>query len=377
MSENPFFNKIYGQKKVKDLLNEFIRSGKIPHALLFNGSDGIGKDFFAIKFAQAVNDEFTSGEYFGKDSLTKIEHLEEPFIKYIIPLPRTKNETDTTGPTEKFSEDEIELLREELNKKIENPYYRISIPRANNIKISSIRDINKFISLDFSEVKYRVIIISNAHLMNEEAQNALLKNLEEPPENVIFILTTSQPSRLRETILSRCWKINFDPLNDEDLVNILVDYYDLDRNLAEVIAPFAEGSTNTAIKLSEMDFVNLQEKVISVLRYSLGKKYYSAFQELNSIIGDETAENTQIVLKMILTWINDLTKFRYNSNNFLFKDHLETLQKFNTKFPETDLTQITYELDRLVTLIKRNVNINLISSNLIFQLSKIVISKSS
>ena len=65
--------------------------------------------------------------------------------------------------------------------------------------------------------------------MNTEAQNALLKNLEEPPEGVIFILCTSSPEKLRETIRSRCWRINFQPLDDNQLYEILVEKFALLR----------------------------------------------------------------------------------------------------------------------------------------------------
>jgi len=373
---NQFLNQIYGHSKAKDLLSGFLASGKIPHALLFSGIDGIGKDHLAIRFAQAINSNGIKDSASLKIITSKINNLEEPFIKYIIPLPRAKNETNETGPTEKFSEDEIELLREELQKKINNPYYKFILPKANNIKISSIRDINKFLSFDFSELKFRVIIISDAHLMNEQAQNALLKNLEEPPVNVIFILTTSQPSMLRETILSRCWRINLEPLSDENLIAVLTEHFTMDNKLAETIAPFAGGSTQTAIRLSEMDFNNMREKTISILRYSFGMKFHSAFEVLNTILADEPAQNLQVIIKMIMTWINDLNRFRHNVNTFFYKDHLDTLQKFHQKFPDRELNDLTFQLDNLSTLLKKNIHINLLTSNLVFELSNIITAKS-
>ena len=147
--------------------------------------------------------------------IKRIEQLSEPYIKYIIPLPRGKGESDSTSPTEKLTPDEIDLIKEQL-------------PKANNIKISSIRNIKKYLSLDYSEFAQRFIVISDSHLMNEEAQNALLKNLEEPPENVIFILCTSQVSKLRRTITSRCWRINFDPLSEQEISEILKKYFHFD-----------------------------------------------------------------------------------------------------------------------------------------------------
>ena len=239
-----FFDDIHGQVRVKNILSNFHSTSKIPHALLFTGFEGIGKEAIAIRFAQLVNSVLLDGNE--KDRVLKlISKLSEPYIKYILPLPRGKNETEADGPIDKLSQDEIELLREELQKKIDNPYYIISLHRANTIKINSIREIKKDLSLDFSDIAYRFIIITSSHLMNEAAQNALLKNLEEPPRGVIFILITSYPQRLRETIRSRCWNINFDPLSLDDIVNILVENFKVDIKSAELAAPFSGGSVST------------------------------------------------------------------------------------------------------------------------------------
>lgn len=360
-----YLDKIAGQPKVKKILSGFIHSSKIPHAILFSGNVGVGKDAAAIKFAQALN------EHSDPILLKKIEQLTEPYIKYIVPLPRGKYETESDSPTEKLGKDEIELLQQELSVKIQNPYHKIALPKANNIKINSIRDINKFLSLDFTDLKYRVILISQAHNMNEEAQNALLKNLEEPPDNVVFILATAYPSRLRETVRSRCWKINFDPLKDEDVVKILCEYFLQDEDLAIAVAPFANGSVITALELAQLDFINLKEKIISFLRFSLGKRFNSALEELNSIFSEQRPENIQLIVKMILTWLNDLYKYRSGMNVFFYSDHLETLKKFNSKYPAINLLEAVKNIDKLSTIVKNNVNQNLLSVNLIYEISAI------
>ena len=363
-----FLNEIIGQSKAKNLLTQFINASKIPHALIFTGAEGVGKENAAIKFAQAVN--FDTGNQNNLIS-SKISQLAEPYIKYIIPLPRGKNETESSSPTEKLSDEEVELLQQELQIKSQNHFYKIDIPKANNIKISSIRDIKKFISLDYTDLKFRVILISQAHRMNEEAQNALLKNLEEPPDNVIFILTTAFPSRLRETILSRCWKINFDPLSEKDVVSILCDKFNQPRELAEAVAPFSGGSVLSAMALADLDFYRLKEKTISVLRYALGKRYNSAIEELNSIFSDQKPENIQLIVKMILTWLNDLYKYRSGAKVFFYEDYEETLEKFNSRFPNVNLTEAVKNIDRLSSIVKNNVNQNLLSTNLIFEISAI------
>ena len=364
-----FLGEIPGQQKVKSILNAFLRSNKIPHALLFSGIDGTGKEIIAFKFAQSVA---SLKDSLNSDSIVRqIRQLSEPHIKYIIPLPRGKGETDSTSPTEKLSSDEMDLVREQLSLKIKNPFHKVSLPKANNIKISSIRDIKKFLSLDYSEIAHRFIVISDAHLMNEEAQNALLKNLEEPPENVIFILCTSQVSKLRHTIISRCWRINFDPLSEGDIAEILKKFFNIDQKMIEAVTPFANGSIQIALQLINMDVINLKEKTISVLRYAFGRKFNSAFEELNNVLGDKGIQNYPIVVKMMITWLNDLLKHRYNLKQFFFNDYRETLEKFNSKFPKADLNNISIKLDNLASLTGRNINLNLLSANLIFELSSV------
>jgi DNA polymerase-3 subunit delta' len=366
-----YWNGTYGQDLVKNLLGKLIESGKVPHALLFTGIEGTGKDFFAIRFAQALIKVSDAPE---KDTIiNQIGNLCEPYFKYIIPLPRGKNETDESGPVDKLSNEEIQVLRDELNRKINNPYYNIKIPKANNIKISSIRDIKRFVSFNYDDIPYRVIVISDAHLMNEEAQNALLKSLEEPPEGVIFILTTPYPGILRETIRSRCWGVNFQPLSDDDVQNILVKNFNFDNELAETIAPFAMGSAVNALNLNEHEFAKLLDKTIFLLRYSFGRRYHSALNEILPYVTEGGADSVKLLIQMIIIWLNDLQKLRYKENNIFFKSHLETLEKFNVRFPDLQLNETVVKLDKFSSLIAGNINLNLIALNIVIELASLTI----
>jgi len=369
-----FFKEIPGQQRVKNILSKYYLTSSVPHAILFVGPDGVGKENVAVRFAQSINSLELENDK-GSKILSQIENLSEPYVKYIIPLPRGKNETDSDGPTDKLTTDDIELLHSELGKKVENPYYKINLPRANNIKINSIRSIKRFLSLEYEDVAYRFIIISSAHLMNEAAQNALLKNLEEPPKGVIFILITPFPERLRETILSRCWKVNFDPLSNEELIKVLSNNFYVDIDIAKLVVPFADGSVTNALKLIDMDIRKLSEKTISILRYSFGRKYHSAFEEFNSLLSEQSAENLQIIVKMIITWLSDLQKYKNGIDHYLFSEHKDTLEKFNSKFPDVELKGIVFKLDQLSSSIKNNININLLTANVIFELSALTASQ--
>jgi DNA polymerase III subunit delta' len=359
---------IYGQLSVIEILNRLIESSYIPHALLFTGLSGVGKEFMALRFAQALNSHNQPIETKEK-IINFINNFAEPYIKYILPLPRGKNENDASGPFEKLSVEENELYWEELTKKIKNPYYKIEMQRATTIKISSIRDIKKFIAMNYSDIAYRIILISDAHLMNEEAQNALLKNLEEPPEGIIFILCTPFPNLLRETIRSRCWQIAFQPLANLNIKEILVEYFSVDDLLAEEVAPFAGGSVISALKLLDQDFELLRDRTIYILRYSFGRKYHSALSELSNMLDDNSAETLKLLIQMLVKWLNDVQKFRQGFDNYYFSRHVETLEKFNKRFPEVDLQSTIFNLDRMASSIQNNINQNLILLNTILELS--------
>jgi DNA polymerase-3 subunit delta' len=366
-----YIDEIIGNDRVKLILTNIIKSGNIPHAFLFTGEDGVGKENAVLAFTKVLNTS-NPKELKNAKITSLIQNLTEPYIKYIFPLPRGKNETDQSDPYEKLTEDDIESINLELKKKSENPFYKPNIPRANFIKISSIRDIKKFLSLNYDDIKYRVILVSQAHLMNEESQNALLKNLEEPPDGVIFFLCTSSPEKLRETIRSRCWKVNFQPIPTQIVKEILINKFDIREILASDVAPFSGGSVQEAISLLENDFEELREKTIRILRYSFGKKYQSALIEFEDIISESDQLKAKLIIRMILLWLIDFQKFRYNNNSdFFYSKHIETLQKFDSKFPNADIQTVTQNLDKLSSSFRNNINLNVAVNNIIFQLSQL------
>ena len=366
MNEN--WKGIYGHKNNREVLDRTIASSKIPHAFLFIGKQGVGKDYFALQLAQSINRKFTPAEEQSR-VINGIANLNEPYIKFIYSLPRGKNETDESTPYEKLNPDDLEEIKEEIKRKISNPYHRIQLAKANTIKVSSIRDINKFLALQFDQSYYRFVLISDAHLMNETSQNALLKNLEEPPEKVIFILTTPFPELLRETIRSRCWALYFSPLSNDDITSILMEYFNVEKNLAHEVAVFSDGSVTTANQLIEHNFRMLKDRTISFLRYSLGKKFHSSYQEISGVLADGDTSTFKLFIQMIITWLNDLQRFRTSNVDFFYSDYRETLEKFNKKFPNSNIHDVVYKLDHLSSLVQNNINPNLLAANLIFSIS--------
>ena len=361
-----YFNSIKGQNRVIKQITNLFESKRVPHALLFYGEDGTGKFFTAVQFLKLLND---AG---GNPHLEKkINSLSEPTLKYIFPLPRGKGEGNEDSGTDKLNEKQIQSLQEELTKKRANPYHKIALEGANNIKVSSIREIRKFLSLDYSDIKYRMILIEDAHKMNTESQNALLKSLEEPPEGVIMVLTTPYIERLLPTIQSRCWRINFNHLDNATVRNILIEHFGIPEEDAEVASLFSGGSVTRAVNLLNRDLKELMNSTVQILRFSLGNWLNSAILESQKVIDTYDKETYKEMINLILTWLNDVIKEKIDLKNYYFKDFEDTLTKFNKNFPNCDVEQVYNEIDRLLQSIDNNVLLNVISLNLILQLNSI------
>ncbi len=356
---------IAGQDRQTDILKKIYLSKRIPNAFLFFGPGGSGKHLTAIKFLQLLNSENP------QQIDNKIEKLMEPYVQFVIPLPRGKGETNDSGPTEKLSEDTLTQIQEEIRKKIENPYYQIRIEDSFNIKISSIRDIKKKISLNYDDVSFRGIIISDAHLMSTEAQNALLKSLEEPPPGIVFFLITDNKSMLLPTIHSRCWNLEFNPLKPKEIETILVENFNYSTDEARKVAPFSNGSVTFANKLLENRFDYLLEKTITILRYSLGNKFNTAFSTFAEVIDGNSKEKFMIVMQLILKWLDDVIKNKTSFDQYYFSDYKETFVRFNSRFGNVNILETQSYLDRLSSLIYSNISLNIIIMNTIFKLASL------
>lgn len=366
-----FWDLITEQNKAKEILNLFIKNRRVPHAFIFFGPDGVGKFNTAIQFCKSL---YASIEEINYDyAIKKINLLQEPVLKYICPLPRGKGEDADYSSFDKLTQDQIESYQIELQKKIKNPYYRINLENANTIKISSIRDIKKFINTEYEEYPFQFIIIDDAHLMNEQSQNALLKSLEEPPEGYYFFLLTSQKEKLLQTIISRCWELKFDPLSNEAVKKILINNFDIEIELAEKAAMFAEGSIHNALYLKDHNISNMLENIISILRYSFGGRYYSAFKELNNSMNDQTSDELKLIIRLIKFWLNDLLKERHSNQNIYFNKFKDTLEKFNKKYGNTRVEVLLNYLSNLEANCDMNLNLNVLVLNLIFELRGLIL----
>ncbi len=220
------FQDIVGQEQITGHLQNAIRMGKVSHAYIIQGEAGSGKKLLADTFATTLQCEERGIEPCGHcQSCKQAVSGNHPDIR------RVTHEKATIG---------VDDIRLQLNNDIlVKPYSR----------------------------PYKVYIIDEAEKMTEQAQNAMLKTIEEPPEYAIIILLTVNAKLLLPTILSRCILLNVRPVARQAITGLLTERHGIAGFMAEVAADFADGIPGKAIAYAQSgEFVSLKDEVIKVLR---------------------------------------------------------------------------------------------------------------
>ncbi len=368
------WSNVIGQDRVKQILKNAILNGKVAHAYLFYGPEGVGKDAMAIEFAKALNCERNRGEACDECKTCRgIGELAHPNVKLIFKLPLGKNETKDDSPIEKLDESEIKLIQEQVKLKAQNPYHRITIPRANSIKINSIREIKMEVSHSLLIPGWRVIIVSEADAMTEQAANAFLKTLEEPNPKTVIILTTANKDKLLPTIISRCQLVRFSYLSDDEISNALVERYELTPARARLIARLANGSFGKAIELLDVTVKDKRVKPIDFLATIASGRIVKLLIEIEKIVTDYERSEIENFLHIILTWFRDALMLKIGLEDKIINvDMIERLRKFIASYGEIDYQRAIALIERAISQVEKNIQLNLILINLSIELFELM-----
>lgn len=287
------FENIIGNEKNKKLLNQIIDTNSIAHSYMFIGKESIGKMLFAKEFAKAI-----------------------------LCINNSKQCNECKSCIEFNS--------------LNNPDFEIIEPDGNNIKIEQIRELIKKVYEKPIVSTRKVYIINESNLMTKEAQNSLLKTLEEPPEYITIILITSNENAFLPTIKSRCTKILFNKLTNNELKIILEKKYNK-MSIQDIVLKIADGSVNKAINLegkeelyktinniySSLDKINIIKIINS--KEDIFKEKEQAIEILeyiNLIFFDKISSNLNYIecIKIL-----EDTKYRLKKNN----NYDMTIDNFN------------------------------------------------
>jgi DNA polymerase-3 subunit delta' len=364
--------RVIGQDRVKRILQAAMRTGRLPHAYLFYGAEGVGKDAMAMELARVLHCERNGTAACGTcPSCERAANGTHPDIRMVVPLPVGKGESADDDPLARLNETDLRAIQEELREKTANPYHRVSVPRATIIKINSIRDVRRESTMSTFDGRRRVYIITPADAMGEEAANTLLKTLEEPSGGCMLILTTSRRDALLPTIVSRCQNIRFDPLSETDLMGALIGRNGLDTETAGFVARLANGSYTAALGLLAEETLQERAFIPSFVRHVLGASVQPFLEDVERFAAARDRAAVERFLSLLLMWFRDAMVMT-RGGRIINVDQEEDLRRFTTRFPRADLLRAMADTERALSLVGRNVYIKLILLQLVVQLRRTI-----
>jgi len=324
--KNITYHHILGHSRPISVLKAAVNNNRVAHAYLFSGPDGVGKRTTAMAFAAALNCLENSDSPCGAClSCKKILQENHP--------------------------DVYTVLRD-----------------GNFIKIEQIREIGKRLNYKPHEGRVRVHIIPQAHRMNLNAANALLKTLEEPRPNNLLILITSNPQQLLPTILSRCQQVNFGNLQNDEIEKLVLDQMDCDRDTASLLARLSKGSVGWIMRSDLDEIVEKRREVLFALAdLDFNDELEIATFGEKLIEADRDMEKT---LELIKTFLRDaVILYGKGCRSHLINIDMEDqIQLFSSRFAPARLLSMGRSVGYAQRLLMRNVNKNLIATSLALEL---------
>lgn len=301
-------------------LKNAIRTGKISHSYIFYGDKGAGKKLLASIFAMALQCETEGGE----------------------PCQTCESCKKALG---KNHPDIIQVVHE----------------KPNTISIDEIR---QQVILDVDIKPYsssrKVYIIPEADKMTTQAQNALLKTIEEPPSYVVILLLTENIDGLLPTIQSRCVRLDMKVVEDTLVKDYLMEHLHVPDYQAEVDASFAQGSIGRAKEVATSeDFARMTDNVLRILKNVNHMEVFEIVESIKELSQDK--QNINDYLDMMMFWFRDVLMFKATReiDNLVFKQEINFIREQASERSYEGLEKILEALEKTKTRLRANVNFDL------------------
>lgn len=315
------FSNIIGHEQIKEHLQNAISMNKVSHAYIFNGPDRSGKMALANSFAMALQcEQHSTDGCMECHSCQQALSGNQPDIIYLH--------------HEKPGTISVDDIRKQINNDI---------------------DIKPYAS------PYKIYIISEAEKMTQQAQNALLKTIEEPPAYAVILLLTSNADYFLPTILSRCITLNLKAVPDTAIHNYLMEKYQIPDYKADICTAFAQGNVGKAIQLaSSEDFNEIKNSALQLVKRI---KEFELPEMIESIkrINDYKLEINDY-FDIMFIWYRDVLLYKATSdiNSLIFKDEVSDIKKQASKSSYEGIENIIKSLDKAKNRLKANVNFDLV-----------------
>lgn len=315
------FAEIIGHEQIIQHLKNAIEMDKISHAYIFNGPDQSGKKMLAEAFAMALQCERGASEPCMEcRSCNQAANHNQPDIIYV-----THEKPNTLSVAD---------IRSQL---------------VNDIEVKPYSS------------KYKIYIVDEAEKMNQQAQNALLKTIEEPPAYAVILLLTSNADAFLPTILSRCVTLNLKVVADDKIKKFLMERWRVPDYQADVCVAFAQGNVGKAVALASSDsFGELKAAAVQLLKRCHEIELYEFKEAIKQI--SEYKLQIDDYLDIMMIWYRDILIYKATTdvNRLIFKDEVYDIKKQASKSSYSGVEAILEAIEKAKLRLKANVNFDLV-----------------
>lgn len=315
------FKDVVGHKDIIQYIGNAVSMGKVSHAYIMNGERGSGKKMLANLFAMTLLCEEK-----GSDPCNKCHSCRQA---------DSGNHPDII---------------------------KVTHEKPNSISVDDIREqVNNTVMVKPYQGPYKVYIIDHAEIMTPQAQNALLKTIEEPPEYAVFMLLTENAEVLLPTINSRCVMLKLRNIKDTLIKKYLMENLEIPDYKADVCTAFAQGNMGRAIMLAHSEHFNeIREEAVQLLKYIHEMELSEVIAAVNNI----TAYKLEITdyLDIIMIWYRDVLLYKATKDidKVVFKDQVKYIKEQAKTSSYEGIETILESLERAKARIKANVNFELV-----------------
>ncbi|MEQ2843082.1 DNA polymerase III subunit delta' [Dorea longicatena] len=315
------FKDVVGHKDILKYISSAVENNRVSHAYILNGERGSGKKMLANLFAMTLLCETGANEPCGKcHSCKQAESGNHPDI------------------------------------------IRVTHEKPNSISVDDIRtQVNNTVDIKPYQGPYKVYIIPQADMMTPQAQNAILKTIEEPPSYAVFLLLTENAETLLPTINSRCVMLKLRNIKDTLIKKYLMENLEIPDYKADMCTAFAQGNMGRAIMLANSDHFNeIREEAVQLLKHI-------SEMELNEIVA--AVKNISVYkleitdyLDIIMIWYRDVLLYKATKeiDKVVFKDQLQSIKEQARKSSYEGIELILESLEKAKARLKANVNFDLV-----------------
>lgn len=315
------FQDILGHEQIIEHLQNAIKTDKVSHAYILDGPDMSGKKMIADAFSMTLQCE---------------KKGTEPCM-------------------------ECHSCKQALGKNQPDIIY-LQHEKPNTISVDDIRSqINNDIGVKPYSSPYKVYIVDEAEKMNVQAQNALLKTIEEPPAYAVILLLTNNAEIFLPTILSRCVRLSLKAVPDEKIKKYLMEHYQVPDYKADVCVAFAQGNVGKAIELAASeDFNEIKNSALQLIKRLDDIELYEMTEAVRQIANFKLQINDYFDLIMI--WYRDVLLYKATAdvNKLIFKEEVYDIKKEASRSSYGGIENILEALEKAKIRLNANVNFDLV-----------------